>query len=191
MTSILSSIQSRKISNVFPKVVISNILDAPGIEIAKKQFGIPTEIILPDGKKGWDYDSKIVHILKKYNVTCTDGLICLAGYMKILSKEFIDYYPFRIMNIHPALLPSFPGLNAQKQAIDYGVKISGCTVHFVDSGVDTGPIIIQESVPVYASDTEETLSARILEIEHKVYPKAINLMANDKIRLKNRTVIID
>ncbi len=190
MTSILSSIQKGKIQNVVPKVVISNNPDALGVDIAKKQFGIPTEIILPQGKKGWEYDSEIVTVLKKYEILKSNGLICLAGYMKILSKEFIHQYPFRIMNIHPALLPSFPGLHAQKQAIDYGVKISGCTVHFVDSGIDTGPIILQEPVPVYSEDTEDTLSKRILEIEHKLYPKAITLLANDRITIKNRIVTI-
>lgn len=190
MTSILSSIQKGKIQNVVPKVVISNNPDALGVDIAKKQFGIPTEIILPQGKKGWEYDCEIVTVLKKYKILKSNGLICLAGYMKILSKEFIDQYPFRIMNIHPALLPSFPGLHAQKQAIDYGVKVSGCTVHFVDSGIDTGPIILQEPVPVYSEDTEDTLSKRILEIEHKLYPKAITLLANDRITIKNRIVTI-
>ncbi len=191
MTSILSSIQNGEISNVVPKVVISNNNDALGIKIAKTKFKIPTEIILPQGKKGWEYDSQIVDVLKKYQVLSSNGLICLAGYMKILSKDFIDQYPHRIMNIHPALLPAFPGLHAQKQAIEYGVKVSGCTVHFVDSGVDTGPIILQESVIVYPNDTEETLSNRILEVEHKLYPMAINLLANNRITIKKRMIKID
>ena len=116
-------------------------------------------------------------------------LICLAGYMRILGKEFIQAFSGKIINIHPSLLPAFPGLNAQKQAIEYGVKFSGCTAHFVDEKVDSGPIILQTAVPVYDHDNEESLSQRILEQEHHLYPKAIKLVVENKLNLNNRTVI--
>ncbi|MGB9169357.1 MAG: phosphoribosylglycinamide formyltransferase [Nitrososphaeraceae archaeon] len=190
MKAILCSISSGNIKNVNPTVVISNREDAIGLEIAKNNFNIPTEIILSNGKKGWDYDKEIVSKLRSYNVLPSNGLICLAGYMKIISTEFVNEYKFRIMNIHPALLPSFRGLHAQKQALDYGVKVSGCTVHFVDDGVDTGPIILQQAVNVYTTDTEEDISNRILELEHKLYPQAVKLFAENKIKVEGRKVII-
>jgi phosphoribosylglycinamide formyltransferase-1 len=115
-------------------------------------------------------------------------LVCLAGFMRVLTPFFLRAFPGRVINIHPAILPSFPGVNAQKQAIDYGVKFSGCTVHFVDEGVDTGPIIIQAIVPVYDDDTEETLRERILKEEHRIYPMAIKLIAEGRIRIDGRRV---
>jgi phosphoribosylglycinamide formyltransferase 1 len=130
--------------------------------------------------------TKIAGELQGRNV----GLVVLAGFMRIIGKPLINAFPNRIMNIHPALLPSFPGLHGQKQALDYGVKISGCTVHFVDEGMDTGPIIIQAAVPVYHHDTEETLSERILKLEHKIYPEAIRLFAEGKLRVDGRIVRI-
>jgi len=190
MKAILSSISSGNIKNVNPTVVISNREDAIGLEIAKNNFNIPTEIVLSNGKKGWDYDKEIVSKLRSYNVLPSNGLICLAGYMKIISTEFVNEYKFRIMNIHPALLPSFRGLHAQKQALDYGVKVSGCTVHFVDDGVDTGPIILQQAVNVYTTDTEEDISNRILELEHKLYPQSVKLFAENKLKVEGRKVII-
>lgn len=190
MKAILSTIFSGEIKNVNPTVVISNRKDAIGLEVAKNNFNIPTEIVLSNGKKGWDYDKEIVSKLRSYNVLPSNGLICLAGYMKIISTEFVNEYKFRIMNIHPALLPSFRGLHAQKQALDYGVKVSGCTVHFVDDGVDTGPIILQQAVNVYTTDTEEDISNRILELEHKLYPQAVKLFAENKLKVKGRKVII-
>jgi len=190
MKAILSSISSGNIKNVNPTVVISNREDAIGLEIAKNNFNIPTEIVLGNGKKGWDYDKEIVSKLRSYNVLPSNGLICLAGYMKIISTEFVNEYKFRIMNIHPALLPSFRGLHAQKQALDYGVKVSGCTVHFVNDEVDTGPIILQQAVNVYTTDTEEDISNRILELEHKLYPQAVKLFAENKLKVEGRKVII-
>jgi phosphoribosylglycinamide formyltransferase-1 len=130
--------------------------------------------------------TKIAGELQARNV----GLVVLAGFMRIVGKPLINAFPNRIMNIHPALLPSFPGLHGQKQALDYGVKISGCTVHFVDEGMDTGPIIIQAAVPVYHHDTEETLSERILKLEHKIYPEAIRLFAEGKLQVDGRIVRI-
>jgi len=133
------------------------------------------------------YEEKLACELSKRKVE----LVCLAGYMRILSSYFVDRFRWRIMNIHPALLPSFPGLRAQKQALEYGVKITGCTVHFVDEYVDKGPIIIQAAVPVFDDDDEKTLSSRILECEHKIYPKAIQLFAEKKLKIKGRKVYIN
>jgi phosphoribosylglycinamide formyltransferase-1 len=118
------------------------------------------------------------------------GLVVLAGFMRIVGKPLIDAFPNKIMNIHPALLPSFPGLHSQKQALEYGVRISGCTVHFVDEGMDTGPIIMQAAVPVYHSDTEDTLSERILKLEHKIYPEAIRLFSEGRLEVQGRVVKI-
>ena len=190
MEAILKSIKKKKIP-INPKVVISNKADAKGLKIAQK-LGIETEVIESTGVKGdrWEYDKKIVSALTKYGVTPNNGLICLAGFMRIISPQFIRKYKNRIMNIHPALLPSFPGLHAQQQAIKYGAKYSGCTVHFVDDGVDTGPVIIQAVVRVKDNDTEKTLSKRILKKEHLMYPEAVRLFAEKKIRIAGRKTII-
>lgn len=188
MHAILSSHAQSELRNIQPCVVISNNKDALGLKIAKEQFGIATEVILSNGKKGWEYDKEIASVLKNYCVYPSNGIICLAGYMRILSPQFVREYKLRILNVHPSLLPSFKGLHAQKQAFDYGVKISGCTVHFIDDNVDTGPIIIQGSVPIYDSDTEEDLSNRILQLEHKLYPIAIKLFSDGKLRLDGRKV---
>ena len=190
MEAILKSIKKKKIP-INPKVVISNKPDAKGLKIAQK-LGIETEVIESTGLKGnrWEYDKKIVSVLTKYGVTPKNGLICLAGFMRIISPQFIRKYKNRIMNIHPALLPSFPGLHAQQQAIKYGAKYSGCTVHFVDDGVDTGPVIIQAVVEVKDNDTEKTLSKRILKKEHLMYPEAVRLFAEKKIRISGRKTII-
>lgn len=191
MEAILRKIKDGTIKNVNPSVVISNKPNARALEIAKKH-GVNTIFIDDGGKKGanWDYDKKIVDCLQENNVTPENGLICLAGFMRIISKEFVQKYRWRIMNIHPALLPSFPGLNAQKQALEYGAKVSGCTVHFVDEGVDTGPIIIQAAVEVKDDDTVDSLAARILEQEHKVYPEAVRLFAEGKLSIEGRRVKI-
>lgn len=188
MNAILSSHAQSELKNIQPSVVISNKKEAPGLKIAKEKFGIATEVILSHGKKGWEYDQEIDSVLKNYGVYPSNGIICLAGYMRILSTEFVSKYKLRILNVHPSLLPSFKGLHAQKQALDYGVKISGCTVHLIDDDVDTGPIIIQECVPIYDSDTEEDLSNRILQLEHKLYPLAINLISDGKLKLDGRKV---
>jgi len=190
MEAILKSIKRKKIP-INPKVVISNKPDAAGLKIAQK-LGVKTEVIESAGLKGdrWKYDKKIVSVLTKYDVTPKNGLICLAGFMRIVSPQFIRKYKNRIMNIHPALLPSFPGLHAQKQAVKYGAKYSGCTVHFVDEGVDTGPVIVQAVVKVNDNDTEKTLSKRILVKEHQMYAEAIRLFAEKKIRITGRRTII-
>ena len=190
MENILKSIKKNKIP-INPVVVISNKPDAKGLEIAKK-LGVKIEVVESNGLKGgnWEYDSKLVSILEKYKVTPQNGLICLAGFMRIMSPEFIKHYKGRILNIHPAMLPSFPGLHSQRQALEYGAKYSGCTVHFVDEGVDTGPIILQSVVKVKDDDTEETLAKRILKQEHKIYPKAVNLFAKGKIKIVGRKTVI-
>jgi phosphoribosylglycinamide formyltransferase-1 len=190
MESILKSIKRKKIP-INPAVVISNKPDAKGLKIAQK-LGIKTEVIESKDFKGsrTEYDKKIISVLEKYGVTPKNGLVCLAGFMRIISPEFVKKYKNRIINIHPALLPSFPGLDAQKQAIDYGAKYSGCTVHFVDSGVDTGPIILQSLVKIKKDDTKETLSKRILAKEHQAYPEAIRLFAEKKIKISDRKTII-
>ena len=169
------------------KIVISNNPDAKGLKIAQK-LGVKTEVIPSKGFDGTrsQYDKKIIEILEQNGVTPKNGLVCLAGFMRIISPEFSQKYKNRIINIHPALLPAFPGLHAQKQALDYGVKYSGCTVHFVDSGVDTGPIILQEIVPVKDGDTEETLSKRILAKEHLAYVKAVKMIASGKVKVEGR-----
>ena len=181
MDAILAAVKSGKIKNAKPCVVISSNSEAAGLKIASEKYGVPTRVIPPAGLKGWDYDQKVVAALQEYGVTPQAGLVCLAGFMRIISPEFVRLYKMRILNIHPALLPSFPGLHAQKQALDYGVKVSGCSVHFVDEGVDSGPVILQKAVPVMDSDDEETLSARILEQEHQLYPEAVaSVLAGSK-----------
>lgn len=190
MESILKSIKREKIP-INPAVVISNKPGARGLKIAEK-LGINTEVIESKDFKGtrWQYDKKIVSTLTKYGVTPTNGLVCLAGFMRIISPEFVKKYKNRIINIHPALLPAFPGLDSQKQALEYGSKYSGCTVHFVDAGMDTGPIIIQAVVKIKENDTEESLSKRILKEEHRIYPEAVNLIARNKIKISGRRTII-
>ena len=183
MQAILNSIKKQSIP-INPVIVISNKPTARGLRIAKR-YGVETAIVESKGFQGsrWEYDQKIIDVLSRYRITPKNGLICLAGFMRILSPEFIKKYKNRILNIHPAILPAFPGLDAQKRAIDSGVKYSGCTVHFVDEGIDTGQIIVQEVVKVRSDDTEETLAKRILAKEHKAYPKAIRLVAEKKIKI--------
>ncbi|GBL42078.1 phosphoribosylglycinamide formyltransferase [Nitrosopumilaceae archaeon] len=190
MEYILKSIKRKKIP-INPAIIISNKSDAKGLKIAQR-LGIKTEVIESKDFKGSrsEYDKKIITVLEKYGVTPKNGLVCLAGFMRIISPEFVKKYKNRIINIHPALLPSFPGLDAQKQAIEYGSKYSGCTVHFVDSGVDTGPIILQSIVKIRKGDTEKTLSKRILATEHRAYPEAIRLFAEKKIKISGRKTII-
>jgi len=186
MESILKSIKTKKIP-INPAVVISNNSDAKGLKIAKK-LGVNIEVIESKNFKGnrTEYDKKIMNILANYGVTPKNGLVCLAGFMRIISPGFVKKYKNRIINIHPALLPAFPGLNSQKQALDYGAKYSGCTVHFVDSGMDTGPVIIQAVVEIKEKDTEKLLSKKILKEEHRIYPEAVNLFARKKIKVLGR-----
>jgi len=165
------------------------ITDNPGafaIERAR-QHNIDCVVVNPSDFSSRDaFYASIAEELRKRNT----GLVVLAGFMRIVGKVLIDAYPYKIMNIHPALLPSFPGLHGQKQALDHGVKISGCTVHFVDAGIDTGPIIIQAAVPVHHDDSERTLSDRILALEHRIYPEAVRLFAEGRLSVRGRVVHI-
>ena len=188
MRAILRAIKKQNIP-IVPTVVISNKPSARGLRIARR-LDVKTEIVESKGFQGsrWEYDQKIIGVLNKYGVMPKNSLICLAGFMRILSPEFIKKFKNRILNIHPSILPAFPGLDAQRQAIESGVSHSGCTVHFVDEGVDTGPIIVQETVKIKNDDTEETLSKRILTKEHKAYVKAVKLIAEKKINVTGRKV---
>jgi phosphoribosylglycinamide formyltransferase 1 len=189
--AILDAIDKHYLTNCEAKVVISNRPNAPALEIARKQH---VETITLDDKgvpkKSWDYDQKTIAALQSCGVAPKTGLIVLAGYLRILSEQFVDLYPRRIINVHPALLPSFPGLEAQKQALDHGAKVTGCTVHFVDREVDHGPIILQTPVAIRDDDTVETLSARILREEHRILPEAIRLITEDQVKLEGRRVLL-
>ena len=190
MEFILKSIKTKKIP-INPAIIISNKSNAKGLAIAKK-MGINVEVIESKNFKGsrTEYDKKIIDVLVKYGVTPRNGLVCLAGFMRIISPVFVKKYKNRIINIHPALLPAFPGLNSQKQALDYGAKYSGCTVHFVDAGMDTGPVIIQAVVKIKEKDTEKSLSKKILKEEHRIYSEAVNLFARKKIKISRRKTVI-
>jgi phosphoribosylglycinamide formyltransferase-1 len=167
-------------------VVVSNVETAAGLERASK-VGIPTVVRSHKGKRREDYDAEVVEVLREHDV----DLVCLAGFMRLLSPVFVRAFPGRILNIHPALLPAFPGLDAQKQAVEHGVKVSGATVHLVDEGLDSGAIVAQEAVPVRSDDTAETLAARILEAEHRLYPRAVRLLLGGRCRVEGRRVIVE
>ncbi len=167
-------------------VVISNRPEARGLEIARRR-GLNAICIPSKGLEREVYDRMVVEELRNHQV----DLVCLAGFMRLLSAYFVREYRFRILNIHPSLLPAFPGLDAQHQALEHGVKVSGCTVHFVDEHLDAGPIIAQRAVPVLNDDTVETLSARILNEEHQLYTEAINIVLSGKFRIQGRRVILE
>jgi phosphoribosylglycinamide formyltransferase-1 len=167
-------------------VVLSNRADAGGIESARRR-GLKALVVPSKGKPREEHDREVVAALREHHV----DLVCLAGYMRLLSPWFVQQFPNRILNIHPALLPAFPGLEAQKQAFDYGVKVSGCTVHFVDADLDHGAILVQKVVPVLDSDDEHTLAARILEQEHIAYSEAIRMVLEGKYRIEGRRVVSD
>lgn len=168
------------------KLLIVDTPDAYAVERAKKHS---IEYLYLDPR---EFPAKDDFFLRITNELSSRGvnLVVLAGFMRIVRKPLLDVFPHRVMNIHPALLPAFPGLHGQKQAVDYGVKISGCSVHFVDEGMDTGPVIIQAAVPVFPDDTEETLSGRILNLEHKIFPEAVRLFSEGRLRVEGRTVKI-
>ncbi len=184
MLAIAQAVQSGSIPDSDVSVVISDKASAEGLVNAKER-GIKTLVVTRKGRTREEHDAEIVSELEKRNVE----LVCLAGYMRLLSKEFVRAFPNRIVNIHPSLLPSFKGLDAQRQAIDYGVKISGCTVHFVDEDLDHGAIILQKAVEVLNDDTAETLSARILEHEHALYIEAVKQIVEGKIQIYGRKVL--
>jgi phosphoribosylglycinamide formyltransferase 1 len=165
-------------------IVISNRPDAPGLESAKRR-GLNAVLIPSKGRVREEHDAEVVAALKQAQV----DLICLAGYMRLLSPDFIRAFPNRIVNIHPSILPAFPGMEAQKQALEYGVKVTGCTVHFVDEHLDHGPIILQKTVPVLDGDDVHSLSARILEQEHSAYSEAISLILSGEIEVIERRVV--
>ena len=165
-------------------VVISNKTDAPGIESARRR-GLKALVISSKGRPREEHDREVVAALREHQV----DLVCLAGYMRLLSPWFVQQFPNRILNIHPSLLPAFPGLDAQKQAFEYGVKVSGCTVHFVDADLDHGTIILQKAVPVLETDDDHTFAARILEQEHVAYSEAIRIVLEGKYHIVGRRIV--
>jgi phosphoribosylglycinamide formyltransferase-1 len=182
--AIADSIDAGRIPGARIAIVISNRADAPGIETARRR-GLQALVIPSKGKDRQTHDQEVVAALKQHEV----DLICLAGYMRLLSPWFVQQFPRRILNIHPALLPAFPGLEAQQQAFAYGVKVSGCTVHFVDEELDHGAIIVQKTVPVLDTDDEHTLSARILEQEHIAYTEAIKTVLEGNYEIVGRRLV--
>jgi len=183
LQSIIDSVESGYL-NIKIAVVLSNKEEAYGLTRAKNNQ-IPTQIVNHgDFKNREEFENRLIEILDGYAVE----LVVLAGFMRVLTPLFVNHYHHRIMNIHPAILPSFPGTHAQKQALDYGVRFSGCTTHFVDEGTDTGPIIIQAIVPVLPDDTEETLGSRILKEEHRIFPESLKLWSEGRIRIEGRKV---
>jgi len=167
-------------------VVVSNVEDAPGLARAR-QAGIPAVFRDHRGKAREAFDAEIVEILRAHHV----DLVCLAGFMRLVSPVFLRAFPGCIVNIHPSLLPAFPGKDAQRQALEHGVKLSGATVHLVDEGLDSGPIVAQEAVSVLSSDTGESLAARILEVEHRLYPRTVRLLLDGRCRVDGRRVIVE
>jgi phosphoribosylglycinamide formyltransferase 1 len=184
--AIADSIDAGRIPNARIAVVITNKPDAPGIETAR-QHGLNAVIIPSKGRPREEHDREVVAALKEHKV----DLICLAGYMRLLSPWFVQQFPHKILNIHPSLLPAFPGLEAQEQAFAYGVKVSGCTVHFVDEELDHGAIIVQKTVPVLETDDEHSLALRILEQEHVAYTEAINIVLGGKSTVAGRRLVTD
>jgi phosphoribosylglycinamide formyltransferase-1 len=184
--AIANNVSAGRIPDAQIAVVISNKPDAGGIETARR-LGLIALMIPSKGKEREDHDREVVAALKKHKV----DLVCLAGYMRLLSPWFVQQFPHRILNIHPSLLPAFPGLEAQEQAYAYGVKVTGCTVHFVDEELDHGAIIVQKAIPVLDSDDEHTLSARILEQEHIAYSEAINIVLAGKYQVVGRKLVMN
>jgi phosphoribosylglycinamide formyltransferase 1 len=179
--AIADSIDAGRIPDARIAIVISNKPDAPGIAVARDR-GLHAVVIPSKGKPREEHDREVVAALKGHKV----DLVCLAGYMRLLSPWFVQQFPRKILNIHPSLLPAFPGLEAQEQAFAYGVKVSGCTVHFVDEELDHGPIIVQKAVPVHPADDEHTLAARILDQEHIAYTEAINIVLQGNYAIEGR-----
>ena len=182
--ALADSIRSSRIPDAEIAIVISNREDAPGIDRAKTR-GVATRVIPSKGLERETYDRQVVAALNDHKV----DLVCLAGYMRLLSPYFVASFPNRILNIHPSLLPSFPGLESQRQALEYGVKFAGCTVHFVDENLDAGPIVLQSVVSVKDDDTEDTLSTRILEEEHRIYCEAVRIVLEGRYKIAGRRVL--
>jgi|SRR5690242_1192896 len=183
--ALADSVAAGRIPNAEIAVVVSNREGAPGIDRAKAR-GIPAKVIPSKGLEREVYDRQVAAALNEARV----GLVCLAGYMRLLSPYFVAAFPQRILNIHPSLLPSFPGLESQRQALEYGVKFAGCTVHFVDENLDAGPIILQAVVAVEDGDTEDSLSARILKEEHRIYSEAVKTVLEGSYTISGRRVLL-
>src|SRR3954469_1072133 len=182
--ALADSVKSGRIPNAEIAIVVSNREGAPGIDKAK-QRKISMRVIPSKGLEREAYDRQVAAVLNEHKV----DLVCLAGYMRLLSAFFVSSFPNRILNIHPSFLPSFPGLESQRQALEYGVKFAGCTVHFVDENLDAGPIVLQAVVPVRDDDSEATLSARILAEEHRIYSEAVRLVLEGRFKLEGRRVV--
>jgi phosphoribosylglycinamide formyltransferase-1 len=182
--ALADSVAAGRIPRAEIAVVVSNREGSPGIEKAKERK-IAARVIPSKGLEREAYDRQVVAVLNEHKV----DLVCLAGYMRLLSPFFVASFPNRILNIHPSLLPSFPGLESQRQALEYGVKFAGCTVHFVDENLDAGPIVLQATVPVRDDDTEETLSSRILAEEHRIYTEAVRIVLEGKYKIVGRRVV--
>jgi phosphoribosylglycinamide formyltransferase-1 len=182
--ALAEKIDAGKIPNAEIAVVVSNRENAPGLDRARAR-GIPAKVIPSKGLEREAYDRLVVAALEEQKV----DLVCLAGYMRLISPYFVAAYPSRILNIHPSLLPSFPGLEAQRQALEHGAKISGCTVHFVDENLDAGPIVMQAAVAIEDSDTPETLSERILREEHRIYAEAVRIVLEGRFKIVGRRVL--
>lgn len=183
--ALAESIAAGRLPDTEIAIVISNREGAPGVDRAK-QRKIRTRVIPSKGLEREVYDRQVVAALKEQQI----DLVCLAGYMRLLSPFFVASFTGRILNIHPSLLPSFPGLEAQRQALEYGVKFAGCTVHFVDENLDAGPIVLQAAVPVQDDDTEETLSSRILQQEHRLYTDAVRIVLEGRYKIEGRRVVV-
>jgi phosphoribosylglycinamide formyltransferase-1 len=183
--ALADSIAAGRIPNAEIAIVISNRENAPGIEKARARE-IPAQVIPSRGLEREPYDKLVIAGLEEKKV----DLVCLAGYMRLLSPAFVAAYRGRILNIHPSLLPAFPGLESQRQAIEHGAKFSGCTVHFVDENLDAGPIILQAAVPIRDDDTPETLSARVLKEEHRIYTEAVRIVLEGRYRMDGRRVLL-
>jgi phosphoribosylglycinamide formyltransferase 1 len=182
--AIAKAIHEQRLLGAEIAVVLSNLEEAPGLAAAH-ELNIPAFAIPSVGRKRAEHDAEMIARLHQHEV----DLVCLAGYMRIISPEFVEAFPNRVLNVHPSLLPAFPGLNAQGQALNYGAKVAGCTVHFVDEAVDHGVIILQKTVPVHDDDTDETLSARILEQEHRAYPEAIAVVLSGEYSIRDRRYV--
>ena len=182
--AIATAIHEQRLLGAEIAVVLSNLEDAPGLEAAR-ELNLPAFAIPSAGRKRAEHDAEMIARLHQHKV----DLVCLAGYMRIISPVFVEAFPNRILNVHPSLLPAFPGLEAQSQALRYGAKVAGCTVHFVDEAVDHGVIILQKTVAVQDDDTEATLSARILEQEHRAYPEAIAAVLSEEYAIEDRRFV--
>jgi phosphoribosylglycinamide formyltransferase-1 len=185
MIALVDAMRERRVAGV-PAVVIANVADAPGLAAAAAR-GVPTSVVSHrEVRPREEHERAVLDCLHRHRV----DLVCLAGYMRLLSAVMVGAYAGRILNVHPSLLPAFPGLHAQRQALEHGVRWSGCTVHLVDQGLDQGPIVLQAVVPVHDDDTEQALAARILAEEHRIYPEAVDLLARGRVRIEGRRVRI-